>query len=182
MQTATIDPTTDTAPELTLAIGGEQYGFSELDETRLDALLAWLKAKTPHPLDQLKGDHLAHLSDKEREKLFNRAMEQAASYPPRLDTFDQQLGIVTTRANILEFLKAALSVHHPGLTPADVRRVYRQIENEGIAAEKAAKEAAKVAKEAGEESTGGESIPTETPLFYIFQTCFGRRHLINPGA
>lgn len=176
------DMTTTMAPELTLAIGGKEYGFSELDDDRIRALEAWVLARTPHPLDALKGDHIANLTDKERETLFNRAMARMDAYPPRLDGFPQQLALIRTVPGQRELLAVALGVHHPEITPAEARRIYQDVavETDRIAMEFEAE----ARKRAEEGEGGGEPDPLDmwsTPFGKIFHVAFGRSYLAGRG-
>lgn len=169
--------TTTDSPEFTLAIGGKEYGFSELDDDRIKALESWLLARTPHPLDALKGDHVANLTDKERETLFIRAMARMDAYPPRLDGFPQQLALIRTVPGQRELLAVALGVHHPEITRAEARRIYQEV---AVETDRIAMEIERKAKEKAEADGEDEPDPLDmwsTPFGKIFHVAFGRSYL-----
>ncbi len=157
-------------PELVLTIGGEEYGFSELRPEQVDRLAGWIKARKRHPLEVLKDPNIDALTEKERDRLFTRAMEKLEAWPPRLATLPEQAELMATRAGQVELMHEALMVHRPDTTREEAERIYRQLDAETEADIDAARER--------EEKVNLEDVP----FSWIFQTAFGRGHLVKRGA
>ena len=72
-------------PELTIAIGGREYQFSELPIAALARLQEWIKREHPHPIEAIKP-HLDGLGPEERRYLLDQARLEARSWPPEIGT------------------------------------------------------------------------------------------------
>jgi hypothetical protein len=135
-------------PDLTIAIGGREYRFSELPVAQLGRLQAWVKDSSPHPVDE------------DRRYLLDQARRDAQRWPPKVGTAEGAAALLGTEPGQIEALAAGLSVHHPELSRADAERVFRALR----------KDAAKEARRAQRE---GRKYDGEGAARRIFAVLFG---------
>lgn len=164
-------------PELTVPIGGFVFGFSELPVEKLDELQAFIRRTTPHPLEAVKK-HLEGLDLDDRQFLLEQARVDAKNWPPQVGTAAGALALLSSEPGQIEALRVGLTVHQPGTSEAEARRVFKALRKQ--AAQDAAAAKAKGQKYSGEgtvqrifaclfglddfEPEAGESLPKEQAL------------------
>jgi hypothetical protein len=121
----------DDRPELTVAIGGQTYHFSELPIARLADLQALIRRLVPHPVDAVKA-HLAGLAAEDRQALLSEALREARSWPPQAGTAAGMATLMSAEEGQVAALAAGLSVHHPELGAGEVTRLYRQLQRQAV--------------------------------------------------
>lgn len=148
-------------PELTVTIGGRAYHFSEVPIDRLADCQDFLRRTVPHPVQAIRP-HLDGLKPEDRQALLENARREARDWPPQAGTSAGMLALCSTEAGQLAALAAGLSVHHPEATPADVRRIYRELQREAL------REAKRRKRDAGTGGDDGEGLVKR-----IFSVIFG---------
>jgi hypothetical protein len=146
-------------PELTVAIAGQDYHFSELPLGKRALLQAWIAAHVPNPMEQVKAE-LAGLAAEDRQYLLNEARKERQHWPPDVETARGKIALLSTEPGQVEALVVGLSVHHPEITRGQATKLFKQLERETAAA-------ARAAKAAGLEYNG------ESTIQRIYATLFG---------
>lgn len=121
----------DDRPELTIAIGGREYHFSEVPISGLADCQEFLRKTVAHPVQAIRP-HLSGLSDADRQALLNQARLDAQGWPPQAGTAAGMSAMLATEEGQVRSLKAGLDVHHPGLGAEEVRRVYKVLQREAV--------------------------------------------------
>lgn len=150
----------DDRPELTVAIGGRDYRFSELPIGQIAALDEYLKRTVPHPVQAIRP-HLAGLPPEDRQALLENARQQArSSWPPRADTAAGKAVLLSEEPGQLEAFAVGLSIHHPELSRDDCRKVFGALQRQAVRAAAAARKR-------------GVADDGEGPIKRIFSVMFG---------
>ncbi len=111
-------------PELTIAIAGKDYHFSELPLGHKAKLQAWIRAHVPDPMEACKAV-LEGLDKDERLHLLNEARKERANWPPDIDTAAGQTALLSAAPGQREALYVGLTVHQPDMTRHHATRLYR---------------------------------------------------------
>ena len=82
-------------PELTLTIGGQEYGFGELTLDAKARLQVWLKKNTTDPLESVKAG-LDGLPPEDRQYLLNEARKERLAWPPEISTNAGRLALLNS--------------------------------------------------------------------------------------
>lgn len=151
-------------PELTVSIGGRAYHFSEAPIDRLADCQDYLRRTVPHPVQAIRP-HLEGLKAEDRQALLENARREARDWPPQAGTSAGMLALCGTEGGQLAALAAGLSVHHAGLSPADVKRIYRELQREAL------REARRRRKARGDAPAGDDD--GEGLVKRIFSVIFG---------
>lgn len=138
-------------PELTVAIDGRDYHFSEVPIARLSDLQDYIRKAVPHPLEALKG-HLDGFGDRDRDRLLDEARAAAAKWPPQAGTAEGAAALLSNEAGQRTALGVGLSVHHPETSAEDVDRLFRWLRKDTLRRAKAARKAGR--KDDGEAVVG----------------------------
>lgn len=139
------------APILTVAIGGRKLQFSEFPIASLARLQSWLRANVPNPIAAI-APHLEGLPAAERERLLDKAYDEARRWPPDVGSPAASLALMKTLPGQLEVFYEGVRVHQPEIARDESDRIYRLLERR---LKKAVAEARRKGEKAVDDGDGG---------------------------